>query len=102
MNGIGLKKPLRLVRRVPTPISKGNEKNGIYDLGDTQASQVYNGIESESWHPQGSECNRWPGTDLQESDHSRFSRLFWRTPKTLKMFGLNRPTCVAFKILIRM
>ena len=25
-----------------------NEKNGIYDLGDTQASQVYNGIESES------------------------------------------------------
>jgi len=25
-----------------------NEKNGIYDLGDTQASQVYKGIESES------------------------------------------------------
>ena len=26
-----------------------NERNGIYDLGDTEASQVYKGIESESY-----------------------------------------------------
>jgi len=41
---------------------------------------------------------------IYKSDHSLgFTLVLEDTPKTLKMFGLNRcPTCVAFKILIRM
>jgi len=48
MNGNWPQEALKLKLSLPVPTPSKNEKNGIYDLGDTQASQVYKGVESES------------------------------------------------------